>query len=260
MVGSGNKVLELGPGPGAITRLLRDAGNRVTAVEVDPEALDIVRRYCDEVVLGDLNELEWSRVLATRPKFDVIVAGDVLEHLYEPLDVLSRLHPLLNDKGAIVASLPHVAHNAVISCLLETDFEYQPWGLLDKTHIRFFGLRNIQTLFDESGFKIVAAEFVTRIPEQTEFASHWRRLSQEQKQLLRTNRFGNVYQVVVRAVPKAAIAKGLRLVDLVTSASAERPCGGLRRKNAIVEWIVSRSSLRTRKRIADILERMAVWR
>ena len=44
--------------------------------------------------------------------------------------------------------------------MLQEDFEYRNWGLLDRTHIRFFGIKNIQALFENAGLKIVHAEFV----------------------------------------------------------------------------------------------------
>ncbi len=37
----------------------------------------------------------------------------------------------------LVSRPQEAAHNAVVACLLNEDFEYQPTGLLDKTHIRF---------------------------------------------------------------------------------------------------------------------------
>lgn len=43
-------------------------------------------------------------------------------------------------------SLPHVGHAAIAGCLIDEDFEYRQWGLLDRTHVRFFGIKNVQNL------------------------------------------------------------------------------------------------------------------
>jgi len=40
----------------------------------------------------------------------------------------------------------------VIARLFEADFDYRDCGLLDRTHIRFFGMMNIQSLFIEAAF------------------------------------------------------------------------------------------------------------
>ena len=211
MVGKGRRVLELGPGPGSITRHLKANDCHITALELDKDAIALVEAYCERVIPCNLNEPQWPALLQEAEPFTVIVAADVLEHLYDPWSVLQSMIPLLASNGRIVISLPHVAHNAVVACLLNEDFEYQPWGLLDKTHIRFWGIKNIQKLFDDAGLKIVEADFIIKSPEQTEFAGRWRKLPAETRKALAWNRFGNVYQVVVAAVPQAAQGTALQL-------------------------------------------------
>ncbi|HEX6829568.1 MAG TPA: class I SAM-dependent methyltransferase, partial [Burkholderiales bacterium] len=85
LAGSNKRVLEIGAGPGSITRVLRDAGNcRVTALEIDPAAIEKLKPYCERVYSVDLNDANWGAALDAEPRFDVIVAADVLEHLYDP--------------------------------------------------------------------------------------------------------------------------------------------------------------------------------
>ncbi len=215
MVGKGKRVLEIGAGPGSITRLLRDENNcRITALEIDNEAIKKLTTFCEHVYQADLNDSAWPRLLQTEGAFEVIVAADVLEHLYDPWSSLRSMKALLSDEGYIVVSLPHVGHSAVIACLLEEDFEYRDWGLLDRTHIRFFGMKNIQALFEGTGLKIVDAQFVVISPENTEFVEHWERMPREVRRALSTNKFGMVYQVVVKAVPEESKMQGISLLSL----------------------------------------------
>lgn len=258
MVGAGKRVLELGSGPGSITRLLKDNQCRVTALELDGKAIEIVFQYCEKVHLCDLNDPEWPTKLSGEDKFDVVVAGDVLEHLYDPWTTLGNLLPLLAEDGHAVISLPHAGHNAVVACLLTGDFEYQPWGLLDKTHIRFFGIINIQKLFSDAGFKIMEADFVVKTPEQTEFANRWRQLSSETRQALASNKFGTIYQVVVKAVPHSAPGKGLQLASLpVPSPTSDSFSTGAKGRR-VLGFMNSFLSARTRDRIARMLERVGL--
>jgi 2-polyprenyl-3-methyl-5-hydroxy-6-metoxy-1,4-benzoquinol methylase len=258
MVGDNKRVLEIGSGPGSITRLLKDNHCRVTALEVDLKAIEIVSEYCEKVYPCDLNDPEWPEKLSGSDKFEVVVAGDVLEHLNDPWSTLSSLQALLADDGYVVISLPHAGHNAVIASLLTGDFAYQPWGLLDKTHIRFFGIKNIQSLFNDAGFKIIEADFVVKAPEQTEFANNWRQLSSQTRQALASNEFGTIYQVVVKAVPHSAPGKSLRLESLpVPSPTADSFSTGAR-GSRVLGFMLSFLSLRTRKRIASILDRMGL--
>jgi len=125
----------------------------------------------------------------------------VLEHLYDPWTALQRMALLINSYGYLVISLPHVGHAAVISCLINGDFEYRDWGLLDRTHIRFFGFKNMEALFTQAKLKIIEAIYVTKQPEETEFEASWSRLSSTLQDALMRSKYSEVYQVVVKAVP-----------------------------------------------------------
>jgi len=215
MVGENKCVMEIGAGPGSITRLLTSVSNcRVTALEIDSEAIKRLAPFCERVYQVDLNDKAWSGVVQSRDRFDVVVAADVLEHVYEPLSVLTAMKGFLNEDGYMVISIPHVGHSAIHACLLEEDFEYSDFGLLDRTHIRFFGIKNIQKLFEDAGMKIIHAEFVVRNPEHTEFANRWSRISPEIRSVLAKNPFGSVYQVVVKAVPDHAAGEAISLMSL----------------------------------------------
>lgn len=258
MVGEGKRVLELGSGPGSITRLLKGNHCRITALELDGEAIEIVSEYCEKVYPCDLNDPEWPSKLSGSGKFEVVVAGDVLEHLYDPWTTLGKLQPLLTEDGYVVVSLPHIAHNAIAACLLTGNFEYQPWGLLDKTHIRFFGIKNIQKLFDDAGFKIIEADFVIKTPEQTEFAQRWRQLPLPTRKALESSRFGTVYQVVVKAVPNSAPGNGLQLALLPIPLPIASSFSAGAKGNRVLGFLISFLSLRTRQRISHALERLGI--
>lgn len=202
MVGQGKHVLEIGCGPGSITKILAQQGGcQVIGLEVDPDAIKKVKPYCVQVIQADLNSSEWPSLLDGAERFDVVVAADVLEHLYDPWKALQQMAPLINSNGYLVISLPHVGHAAVISCLINGDFEYRDWGLLDRTHIRFFGLKNIEALFAQANLKIIEARYVIKPPEETEFAEGWSRLSSTLQDALMNCKHSEVYQVVVKAVP-----------------------------------------------------------
>lgn len=215
MVGKDKYVLEIGAGPGSITKILTSVSNcRVTALDIDAESIKMLSPYCEQVYQVDLNNVAWPEILVQEKKFEVLVAADVLEHVYEPLTVLKSMKGLLDEDGYMIISLPHVGHSVIHACLLEENFEYADSGLLDRTHIRFFGIKNMQKLFEDAGMKIVHAEFVVRTPKYTEFAKLWERTSQELRSVLAKNPFGLVYQVVVKAIPDNASGEAISLVKL----------------------------------------------
>lgn len=223
MVGQNKRVLEIGAGPGSITRHLRGYGGcSITGVELDGEAIKLLSPYCDKVYQANLNDPDWPHLLSAEEGYDVVVAADVLEHLYDPWATLEAMKHFLNENGYLIISLPHVGHSAISACLLQEDFGYRDWGLLDRTHIRFFGIKNIQDLFENTGLKIINAEFVVVPPEDTEFSDVWATLSAEVQNALESNRFGTVYQVVIKAVPEYAPGTELLLSSLPVKASKKK--------------------------------------
>jgi 2-polyprenyl-3-methyl-5-hydroxy-6-metoxy-1,4-benzoquinol methylase len=257
LVGRSKRVLEIGAGPGSITKILRDQGDcQVTALEIDPKAIKKLAVCCERVHQVDLNDSGWIERIRWEGRFDVVLAADVLEHLYNPLAVLKAMKELVRDRGCIIVSLPHVGHSAVVACLIEEDFEYRDWGLLDRTHIRFFGIKNIQTLFEQAGLKIVHAEFVMRDPEATEFAERWERMPEGIRVALATNPFGSVYQVVLKAVPNEAEGDGISLWSLAgDSCGGAPPCTSPQKKwmGAVKSWARNHMSPEVRLMLRRLL-------
>ena len=259
LVGRGKRVLDVGSGPGSIARCLKEsAACRVVAIENDPEAVVLVMPFCEQVLRADLDSPSLIEEVRGAGQFDVIVLADVLEHLVDPWTVLRGLKAMLVDGGYFVVSLPHAGHNAVLAALFGADFEYRDTGLLDRTHLRFFAMRNIAELFESAELQIVEARFVTRYPGVTELAPHWARLSQPMRSALLENRFGSVYQVVVRAQPRGEGTVAINLFDLAVPSTRgswfERALGPLARR------LIGSLSSGARRRVRGVIAALGLVR
>jgi 2-polyprenyl-3-methyl-5-hydroxy-6-metoxy-1,4-benzoquinol methylase len=151
MIGSNKRVLELGPAAGAFTRALVAQGCRVVGIEVDAAAAADVEGIAERVIVGDLSDPEVVAGAIDDERFDVVVGGDVLEHLPDPLRVLRACRDALKPGGYVVLSLPNIAHADVKLQLLDGRFPYRDTGLLDRTHLRFFTLEAIHELLHDAG-------------------------------------------------------------------------------------------------------------
>jgi 16S rRNA (adenine1518-N6/adenine1519-N6)-dimethyltransferase len=76
-VGPGDRVIEIGPGLGSLTRALVETGASVTALELDRFVLPILRDHIEplgvRIVEGDAMDADWPMVLANQPH--VLVAN-----------------------------------------------------------------------------------------------------------------------------------------------------------------------------------------
>lgn len=224
MVGKNKRVLEIGAGPGSISRVLKDrSGCNITAIEIDPGHVAELSAFCDAVFSLDLNDENWAAAFEGVEKFDTVVAAEILEHLVDPLATLKIAKSLLSQQGQIIVSLPHVGHAAVMACVFNSDFAYQQDGLLDRTHLRFFGIKNIQDLFEDAGLHIEEASFIVKSPGSTELMAQWQKLDSNVKEALLTSKFSEVYQVIVKASQNAKSSESIDITALIPS----RPPRGL---------------------------------
>ena len=198
--GAGNLILEVGTSTGYLTRILRDLGNRVIGIEVDVEAAKIAEKYCDLMITGDVEEIDLDDYLAPG-SIDVAVFGDVLEHLRYPASVLKKVRRFLKPQGSVVISIPNVCHGDVLINLLTGDFRYTSMGLLDETHLRFFGLKNVLDLLDGSGYSITEIR-TTRLPVGgTELRRDPEEVPREIRRFIEGLPNADVYQFVLLAKP-----------------------------------------------------------
>jgi methionine biosynthesis protein MetW len=155
------RVLDVGCGAGALGAALREErGIEVMGLELSPDAAARARERLDAVVEADLDDL--VDLPFERGTFDAMVFGDVLEHLRDPHRLLRALRPWLADDGALVCSIPNVAHWSVVLPLLTQDrWPYADAGLLDRTHVHFFTLTEAQLMLTECGFTVESAAITT---------------------------------------------------------------------------------------------------
>jgi SAM-dependent methyltransferase len=145
------RILEVGCARGRLGQELKrqDPGRYVAGVELDPDAARIAGKRLDEVFVLDVQ----VDVPPIEPgSLDCLLFGDVLEHLLDPEDTLRRYRDLLAPDGLVLASVPNIQHFSIIRTLLRGDFMYQPAGLLDATHLRFFTYLSFAKLMLDAGF------------------------------------------------------------------------------------------------------------
>jgi 2-polyprenyl-3-methyl-5-hydroxy-6-metoxy-1,4-benzoquinol methylase len=165
MVGRNKSVLELGCATGRVTRLLKAQGCKVTCVEAVAEWADQALPFCEKLIVGNLED-EHTLSALTGEKFEVILAGDVLEHLREPGALMKALRHNLHPEGYWVISVPNIAHWSVRKELLQGRFNFTETGVMDRTHLRWFTVDTLRRMVEEAGYKVQEMEAVYTLPMQ----------------------------------------------------------------------------------------------
>jgi SAM-dependent methyltransferase len=121
-----NKILEIG------------AGSCETLIDID------------RLIIGNIENLELD---LPKNYFDVIICGDIIEHLVEPEAALRKLYDHLKQDGIIIASIPNFRdYHILYRVAILADFKYTDRGILDRAHIRFFCKKNIISLLTSAEY------------------------------------------------------------------------------------------------------------
>lgn len=120
-------------------------------IELDPHCAAFASHIAT-VAQGNIETMEFPFDVC----FDYIIMGDILEHLVEPEKLLKKLRAhLSNPGGVIITSIPNILHYSAITQILRGSFEYADYGVLDRTHLRFFTKYNSARLLMDAGYEII---------------------------------------------------------------------------------------------------------
>ena len=153
-------ILDLGCGNGAGTRLFVEAGFRVVGCDPEATAVRIAQREVPDAhfvhlgVYDDASEFGPAR-------FDLVVATEVVEHLFLPRALPRFARAVLRPGGHLVLTTPHYGHylrNLLLSVLDRWDHQFSP--LWDGGHVKFWSPRTMSDLLEEAGFRVLQIEGV----------------------------------------------------------------------------------------------------
>ncbi len=137
---SARVVLEVGCGRGDLLGAYRrmNPTARLLGVEKDPAAAEVAQERMTEVVVADpvIDPLPFD----VPEGIDCIVYGAILQNVAEPFEMLRRHARLLSPNGMMLICVPNVEHWSFAARLLQGTWDYDPAGLMDRSHLRWFSL------------------------------------------------------------------------------------------------------------------------
>jgi SAM-dependent methyltransferase len=155
--GPGRRVLDLGCRYGALTQAYL-AGNHVAGVDVDREALAEAAKLGVETYWADLDE----RFPFGDAAFDVVVAGELLEHVRDPQHIVAEARRVLRPGGRLVGSVPNAYRlKNRLRFLLGRAPESDP------THLHMFSPSDVRALlheFADVDLRLISSRFLRLQP------------------------------------------------------------------------------------------------
>jgi 2-polyprenyl-3-methyl-5-hydroxy-6-metoxy-1,4-benzoquinol methylase len=149
--------LDFGCSTGYFGSLIKQAkGIPVYGVEISDDAKE-ARKVLDGVYSFDL-DADWPEQVYERT-YDYLFFGDVIEHLKDPGKTLEKCKKLLKKDGRIFISTPNIAHISIRLELMGGNFDYEPMGILDNTHLKYFTRSSLQRLVHDAGYEVQRMDF-----------------------------------------------------------------------------------------------------
>lgn len=142
-----NRLLDVGCGSGLLLQAARDNGWNAQAVDVSASSVEQVRELGFDVFHGELSEAKFEP-----GQFDVVTAVELLEHLVDPLKVVSEVHRLLRTGGMFWITTPNV--RSLTARVKGLDWR----SISPPEHLQLFSIEGLRQLFVRAGFREVRCE------------------------------------------------------------------------------------------------------
>ena len=199
---SDSVVLDVGCACGDLGLFLKKTKScSIYGLEYNEESISIAKskNVYNDICQVDLNCFEESNFINFYNKFDYIVLGDILEHLINPNEVLSKLKKYLKDNGCFLISLPNISHGSIKIDLLLNQWNYTETGILDKTHLRFFTLNSIIKFFTDINLEIKDIDYTIRkVPYKEINIKNYKKLPLFIRYFIKKDPYSNVLQYIFK--------------------------------------------------------------
>jgi methionine biosynthesis protein MetW len=162
-----SKILDVGCSIGEIgKKIKKNKVAEVTGIEIEPNMAELAKIHLDRVIVEDIECLDLLKNFKIN-YFDCIILSDVLEHLKEPWTILKSLKKILRIDGTMISSIPNIRHYGTIANLVfKGNWPHRERGIHDINHLRFFTLKTIKELFNNTGLTISEIKRKYRIIEK----------------------------------------------------------------------------------------------
>jgi SAM-dependent methyltransferase len=146
-----DRVLEVGCGQGRFIAAIPDVTER-WGIEPDAAAAAAAQTRLTRVIAAPFDD---ARPMLPCHYFDIVICNDVIEHMVDHDRFLEEVKDFLAPGGALVASIPNVRYYLnLFELIVARDWEYRDWGILDRTHLRFFTERSLRRTLAQHGWRI----------------------------------------------------------------------------------------------------------
>lgn len=157
------RVLDLGCGNGSLSHAIAQQGYQVVGIEESESGIQIATQSFPECqfIQGSIYDLQSSQL---KDKFDIILAAEVIEHLFYPKALIRVAKQLLKPTGQLILTTPYHGYLKNLVLALSGKMDRHFTALWDGGHIKFFSVATLTSLLQSEGFTDINFKFAGRVP------------------------------------------------------------------------------------------------
>jgi len=157
------RVLDIGCGNGSLTNLIAQRGYEVVGVEESESGVAFARSSFPDCqfIQGSIYNLPYAEL---GDSFDIVIACEVIEHLFYPRELIRSAKKCLKPNGNLVITTPYHGYlkNLLLALSGKIDKHFTP--LWDGGHIKFFSTKTLSYSLEKEGYKTIRFAFAGRCP------------------------------------------------------------------------------------------------
>lgn len=159
LVGTNKRVLDVGCYDGTIAKRIQSQNNQVLGVDISANAVKLARA---NGITASVCNIEEQDLPSQANNLDVVVAGEIIEHIFDPDNFLLRLRTRLVPGGHLILTTPNLAG---LGSRLSLLFGKLPWMIENDLypgksgHIRYYTFAELKNKLAQNGFQVT--NFVT---------------------------------------------------------------------------------------------------
>ncbi len=139
------RMLEIGCSSGEFLEVFKKRGWEVRGLEISEKA---AKRALEREITVRVHDANTNLPFQDN-SFDVVIAGEVIEHLFEDLDFLHECHRVLDKNGILLLTTPNLMSLKNRILML---FGFDPRYAIEDHHYKVYTPARIKRLFEKSKF------------------------------------------------------------------------------------------------------------
>jgi 2-polyprenyl-3-methyl-5-hydroxy-6-metoxy-1,4-benzoquinol methylase len=157
------RILDIGCGNGSLTNLIAQHGYEVVGVEESESGVKFASHAFPacRFIQGSIYNLPYTEIGS---KFDIVIASEVIEHLFYPKELVRNAKKCLNPNGRLILTTPYHGYLKNVMLAVSGKMDRHFTTLWDGGHIKFFSVASMTALLEAEEYTNIKFNFAGRLP------------------------------------------------------------------------------------------------